>query len=556
VGEGQDGGCFRSFNQLGVEAGDLHDSGSFNRISFKKGTGMKTFKEILTTNALLYPDKASFIFKDERYTFKQTNNRVNSMLNALSSMGIKKGDHVGILAYNCPRYFEAFALSKGGLVCVPLNFRSVARELVYLINNSETNTIIIAKEFIDIINSIKIEIPGVKNFISMNTDVEGMKNYEDLIKQFEPVEPSDPINPDDDASIYYTSGTTGKPKGAVHTHKSLLAEIDLPNRDLTSDDVALCVMPFFHVGGTAAYQFAVYKSGAASVVLEKFDETDMLRTIEKENVTYVNMVPAMVIRMLDHPDFNKFDLSTLKTIGFTGAPMPTEVMKKATAFFGRMIIHQELGQTETLNLTRFKKHEYILDGSPRDTKRLESAGKPAYPGEVMVADENGNEVPRGQVGEIVSRSDRNMRGYWKMPKETAETIKDGWLHTGDLGRMDEDGFLFIVDRKKDMIISGGENIYSQEVEDVLYSHPAVLYAAVIGVPDEKWGEAVKAVLVLKRGMAATEKEITDFCKENLAGYKKPKSIEFRDNLPMTGSGKIQKNLIREPYWKGCDKKVN
>jgi long-chain acyl-CoA synthetase len=160
------------------------------------------------------------------------------------------------------------------------------------------------------------------------------------------------------------------------------------------------------------------------------------------------------------------------------------------------------------------------------------------------------------VGEIISRSDRNMRGYWKMPEETAETIRDGWLHTGDLGRMDEDGFLFIVDRKKDMIISGGENIYSQEVEDILYSHPAVLYAAVIGVPDKKMGEAVKAILVLKRGMTATESEIIDFCKENLAGYKKPKSVEFRDELPLTGSGKIQKNLIREPYWKGYEKKVN
>jgi len=517
---------------------------------------VKTFKDIVVKNAELYPDKTAFVFKGERYTFREVNDRVNSMINALSDMGVNKGDHIGILAYNCPQYFEAFALSKAGLVCVPLNFRSVERELIYLINDSGINTVIVAKEFVNLVNSTRGEIKGVKNFIALNCEAEGMKNYEKLIKGFAPGEPVNAVSPEDDAAIYYTSGTTGRPKGAVHTHKSLLAEINLPNRDLWPKDVALCVMPFFHVGGTAAYQFGVFKAGATSVILEKFDELDVLKTMEKEGVTYVNMVPAMIIRLMDYPDLKKYDLSALKTIGFTGAPMPVEVLKKCTAYFGRPIIHQELGQTETLNLTRFKKDEYKFNGSPTDIKRFESAGKPAFEREVMIVDEKGNEVQRGQVGEIVSRSDRNMKGYLNMPRETAETIRDGWLHTGDLGRMDEDGFIFIVDRKKDMIISGGENIYSQEVEDVLYSHPAVLYAAVIGIPDDKWGESVKAIIVLRNGMKATEDEIIDHCKVNLAGYKKPRSVEFRDSMPMTGSGKIQKNLIREPYWKGYGKKVN
>jgi long-chain acyl-CoA synthetase len=517
---------------------------------------MNSFREMLIKNAEYYPDKTAFIFKDKRYTFKQVNNRVNSIINALSVMGLKKGDHIGILAYNCPQYFEAFALSKAGFVCVPLNFRSVARELIYLINNSEIKTLIIAKEFIDLVNSLKSQIGGVKNFIALDFEADGMKNYEELIlRTHGPVEPGDNINPEDDAAIYYTSGTTGRSKGAVHTHKSLLAEINLPNRDLSPEDNALCVMPFFHVGGTAAYQFGVYAAGATSVVLEKFNETDVLKIIESERITYVCMVPAMIIRLLDYPDLKEFDISSLKTIHFTGAPMPVDVLRRGTAVFGSLF-HQELGQTETLNLSRFKKNEYKINGTPKDIKRLESAGKPAIEGEIKIVDEKGNEVPLGQVGEIVSCSDRIMRGYWKMPKETDETIRDGWLHTGDLGRMDEDGYLFIVDRKKDMIISGGENIYSQEVEDALYSHPAVLYAAVIGVPDEKMGESVKAVLVLKSGATATEKEIIDYCKENLAGYKKPKTVEFFDSLPMTGSGKIQKNLIREKYWKEYDKKVN
>jgi long-chain acyl-CoA synthetase len=517
---------------------------------------MQTFKEILIENAKLYANKTAFLFKEQRYTFKEVNARVNSLINALSDMGVKKGDHVGILAYNCPQYFETFALSKAGLVCVPLNFRSVGRELIYLINNSEINTIIVANEFFDLVSSIRKEIKGVKNFISMNRDVEGMINYEQLISNFSNDEPTNEISPEDDAIIYYTSGTTGQPKGAVHTHKGIMAELNLPTKELTPDDVALCVMPFFHYGGTAAYQFAVFKAGAKSVVLEKFDEAEVLETIEKERATYTNIVPAMIIRLLDYPDLNKFDLSSLKTIGFTGAPLPVDVMKRGTAYFGRSIFHQELGQTETGNLTLFKKDEYNIKGSGSEIQRLESAGKSVIKGEVIIMDENGDEVPRGHIGEIVSCSARNMRGYWNMQKETEETIRDGWLHTGDLGRMDEDGFIFIVDRKKDMIISGGENIYSQEVEDVLSSHPAVLYAAVIGVPDKKWGEAVKAVLVLKKGMKATEEEIIDYCKENLASYKKPKSVEFRDSLPMTGSGKIQKHQIREECWKGYKKKVN
>jgi acyl-CoA synthetase (AMP-forming)/AMP-acid ligase II len=517
---------------------------------------MQTFKEILTESAKLYGNKTAFVFKGKRYTFREVNERVNSVIDALFHMGVKKGDHVGILAYNCPQYFEAFALSKAGLVCVPLNFRSVGRELIYLINNSEINTIIVANEFIDLVSSIRKEIKGVKNFISMNRDVEGMINYEQLISNFSHDEPTNEISPEDDAIIYYTSGTTGQPKGAVHTHKGIMAEINLPTKELTPDDVALCVMPFFHYGGTAAYQFTVFKSGTKSVVLEKFDEAEVLETIEKERVTYTNIVPAMIIRLLDYPDLKKFDLSSLKTIGFTGAPLPVDVMKRGTAYFGRSIFHQELGQTETGNLTLFKKDEYNIKGSGREIQRLESAGKAVIEGEVIIMDENGNEVPRGQVGEIVSCSARNMRGYWNMQKETEETIRDGWLHTGDLGRMDEDGFIFIVDRKKDMIISGGENIYSKEVEDVLYTHPAVLHAAVIGVPDKKWGEAVKAVLVLKKGMKATEEEIIDYCKENLAGYKKPRTVEIRDSLPMTGSGKIQKHQIREEYWKGYKKKIN
>ena len=521
----------------------------------KRHSKIQPLKELLNKNAQTYSDKTAFIFENKRYTFKQFNQRVNSLINALTSMGVRKGDRVAILAYNCPQYFEVFNIGKAGMICVTLNYRSVGRELVYLINNSEANTLILEKEFVNTILSIRHELGGVKNFICLDAAVEHMASYEQLISSFPPDEPVEEVGEDDPVCIIYTSGTAGRPKGAIHTNKSMLAEIMVPHRDLSSNDVALCVMPFFHVGGSAAYLFPAFAFGATIVIHKKFDEIPTLETIEREKVTYTCLVPAMIIRLLEHPDLDKYDLSSLRTIAYTGAPIPFEALRRGVERFGK-IFFQLLGQTETLNLTVLKKEDHNIEGTAKEIKRLESVGKPPGEGELRIVDEQGHDVPVGEVGEIVAHSDRIMKGYWKLPEETAETIKDGWLHTGDMGRMDEDGYIYIVDRKKDMIISGGENIYSREVEEVLYTHPAVQEATVVGAPDEKWGESVKAVIVLREGMTATEDEIINFCKEHLASYKKPKSVEFWDSLPMTGSGKIKKNEIRDRYWKGYEKKVH
>jgi len=382
-----------------------------------------------------------------------------------------------------------------------------------------------------------------------------MASYEQLISSFPPDEPTEEVKTDDPSILFYTSGTTGRPKGAIHTHKSILAEAAAVGQNFTTKDIALCVMPFFHVAGSAVYLFPAYASGATIVIHKKFDELAILQTIEREKVTYICLVPAMIIRLLEHPETDKYDLSSLRTIVYTGAPMPFEALKQGVKRFGKIFV-QLLGQTETLNLTILEKEDHNIKGSAKETRRLESVGRPPKAGQIRLVDEKDNDVPVGEVGEIIARSDRMMKGYWKMPKETAETIKDGWLHTGDLGRMDEDGYIYIVDRRKDMIISGGENIYSREVEEVLYTHPAVQEAAVVGIPDEKWGESVKAVIVLRKGHTATEEDIINFCKDRLASYKKPRSVEFWDSLPMTGSGKIMKNEIREKYWKGYEKKVH
>ncbi|MGB9301168.1 MAG: AMP-binding protein, partial [Anaerolineae bacterium] len=255
------------------------------------------------------------------------------------------------------------------------------------------------------------------------------------------------------------------------------------------------------------------------------------------------------------PNLSQYDLSSLHAVGYTGAPMPVEALRRGVGLLGEVFV-QELGQTETLNMSVLKREDHKVEGSPKELRRLESAGKPLKEGELRIVDEQGRDVPVGEPGEIIARSDRMMKGYWRLPMDTAETIKDGWLHTGDVGKMDEDGYIYVVDRRKDMIISGGENIYPREIEEVLYMHPAVLEAAVVGVPDDKWGESVKAVVVLRPGSAVCEEEIIEFCKDHMASYKKPRSVEFWDDFPRTGSGKIKKGEIRESYWEGHEKRVH
>ncbi len=516
---------------------------------------MRTLRDMINDNALRHPDKIAFKSGAESYTFGQVNRRINSLTNALADLGIGKGDRVGILAYNCPRHFELFGLAKAGLVCVPLNCRSVGRELSYLINHSELSALVLESDFIDVVDSIRDELKGVREFVCLDGAVQSMRSYEQLIEDYPPDEPTDDVEPDDPCVLFYTSGTTGWPKGAIHTHRSLVAEASFPHRGLSPDDVVLCVMPFFHVGGSAAHMIPAFAAGATMVVHRRFDEALVLETIEREKVSYVFLVPTMILRLLEHPAFDDYDLSSLRAVGYTGAPMPVDALRRGIARFGE-VFFQELGQTETLGMTVLRREEHKLDGSPKILRRLESVGKPLTEGELRIVDDDGRDVPIGEPGEIVARSDRIMQGYWRMPEETASTLRDGWLHTGDVGRMDADGYVYLVDRKKDMIISGGENIYSREVEEVLYMHPAVLEAAVVGVPDEKWGESVKAIVVLRRGAGASEAEIIDFCREHLASYKKPGSVEFWSELPKTGSGKIKKDEIREPYWMGHEKRIH
>jgi acyl-CoA synthetase (AMP-forming)/AMP-acid ligase II len=513
--------------------------------------------DLLIRNVRKFPHKEAVIFEDTRYTFSQLNARVNSLANGLMGIGVKKGDRVAILANNCLQYMEIYlAVAKAGMVIVPLNYRLVSKELSYLLNNSEANTLIIGSEYLETINSIRSGLKCVEHFICLE-DVPGdTRSYEELIAGSSPDEPSVDIDEEDMVAIIYTSGTTGLPKGAVATHKSWFgnATNTVIRLQVSSDDITLHVTPFFHVAPVWP-MFAHFYMGATNVILRAFDPQVVLETMEKENITTCNMVPVMIMRLLECPNVDKYDLRRLRWIGYGASPMPLEVLKEAFRVFGKRFI-QVYGLTEAGPLvTILSQEEHILSGPQKLVKRLESCGRPIINVEARVVNEKGDDVAPGEMGEIVVRGDTVMKGYWKNETETANVLKDGWLHTGDVATVDEDGYFYILDRKKDMIISGGENIYPREIEDVIHTHPAVRDVAVIGVPDEKWGEAVKAVIVCKEGASVSAEEIINLCKENLASYKKPKSVDFAEELPRNPTGKILKKVLREKYWKGHTKLV-
>jgi acyl-CoA synthetase (AMP-forming)/AMP-acid ligase II len=516
---------------------------------------MNNLGEYIRQNAERYPEKVAFVFENKNYTFKQVNQRVNSLINALADLGVKKGDRVAILSHNCPQYFEVFGITKGSRICVPLHSRSTKQELVYLLNNSRASTVIVANDYVDLVTSIRSKVPAVKNIICLDAEREDLLNYEDLIAGYSSDEPTGIVARDDPCVIFYTSATTGRPKGAVHTQESMIMENKQPFHDATVDDVCACVMPFFHAGGSMGLLFPCFCAGATIVVLRSFDENGFLHTLEEERVTITTLVPIMINRLLENQDIGNYNLKKLRTIMYTGAPTPIEVLKTGIRRLGNIFV-QIYGQTEANTVTFFAKEDHKVKGSEKEIKRLRSAGKPSHNCDVRIVNDNDEDVQIGHAGEIILRSPQLMKGYWKMPEESRATFRGGWLHTGDIGRMDEDGFIYLVDRKYDIIISGGENIYSKEIEDILNIHPAVSETAVIGVPDKKWGESAKALIVLKDGMKATGEEIIDFCKQHLNSLKTPKSVEFWEELPRNQNGKIKKTRIRERFWVGYDRRIN
>ncbi len=517
-----------------------------------------TFADLIVRNALFYPNREAFIYQDKMVTFKEYNNRVNSLIHALHDRGVKKQDVIGVLSWNCLEYQDVFgAAEKGGFAISPFNPRLSFNELEYLINDSQANTLFVGPELVDMVEKLRGRITNVKNFVSFESPVLGMRYHADLLKSYPFTEPEVTSDEDDLVYMFYTSGTTGAPRGAIYNHKRQFENFMLYLIELAilPGDRQLMVMPMFHTGG-ATWCRAYFGRGCLNVILKSFDARETLQAIQDFKITDIHIVPTHLAVMLDLPDFKKYDISSMKRMFYAASPMPLELLRKALEVWGPIFV-QAFGQTESGPIVSWlhgRDHD-VLDKPPEIQAKLSSCGQPALTCHVRIVDEKGNDLPPGEVGEIIVKSRHNMLEYWNKPEYTAETLVDGWLHTGDMGRYDEQGYIYIVDRKKDMIISGGENIYPREVEEVLYRHPAILECTVIGIPDPRWVESVHAIVSFKKGMSVTPEELIAFCKEQIARYKAPKSVEIVDELPKSSAGKILKRQLREKFWVARDRQV-
>ncbi|WP_249593897.1 long-chain-fatty-acid--CoA ligase [Peribacillus frigoritolerans] len=494
----------------------------------------------LGRNARQTPEKIAVICEDRQYTYDQLNRIVNRFAHGLQVLGIEKGDKVAFMLKNS-EYFPIsyFAVAKLGGVIVPINCRLTKSEAAYIVEHSDAKLIIFDEEFGELIEqavSTKVE-----HVIAVHqAKIEGHLSFNDVLSENE----SDPdvvVNRNDDIEILYTSGTTGKSKGVLFDHNCVLSAIinSIPAFGQYNNDRPLHIAPFFHAAQLRYMTRGIFLS-STNVILRSFDPIETLEAISNHKITLFFGVPTMYNLLLQVPNKEQYDLSSIKICGYGAAPMAPEIVKQSMEMFGTDRFFNQCGLTEGGPGGIFL--------TPEEHKsKLGASGKPRFLMEARVVDQEGELVAPGIVGELVLRGESVMKGYYKNPEATSETIRDGWLFTGDLCTIDEDGYITLVDRGKDMIISGGSNVYSVEVEQVLYSFPAVLEAAVIGIPDEKWGETVAAIIVPKPGHKIDIGELEAFCRENLAGYKIPRIVRFMDTLPRNASGKILKYELRKNF---------
>ncbi|MCD2172240.1 class I adenylate-forming enzyme family protein [Rhizobium sp. C4] len=511
---------------------------------------MKLLADVHERNASLFPNAPAIVFDDQVKTFGQHWDRINRLAHGLHQGGAKRQDRVAILAMNTPEYIEVYsACERAGYITTTVNFRLAAPEILYVLNDAAPQALIFEAQYAGMIDGLRDSLT-IEQYICLGPDIPAWAaSYEDVIAAGSPDGPPFRARQDDGALIMYTSGTTGRPKGVLRSQwgEARLAEVMAGQLGTTSASRQLLMMPFFHAGSRSQYVGAFWKGGAV-YMHRSFDPQRILRTIEAERITHLHLAPVMVQNVLDAPEIGNHDLSSVRTILYAAAPMPVPVLKRGLAVFGPVFANG-YGSTET-NCSCHYPHQHKIDGTEDDIRRLGSVGQPATDADIRILDEKGHECPVGVAGEVVVRSDTALMRYWNNDKATAETLRDGWFHMGDIGYMDEEKFIFLVDRKKDMIISGGENIYCREVEEALITHPALSDVAVIGVPDEKWGESVKAIAVLAPGQQATEQEMIEHARSLIARYKCPKSVIFVEELPRLPSGKVSKVILRERYGAG------
>ena len=508
---------------------------------------MNVFGDIIRLNAKRYPEKKAVVMDGKSLTFSQLNCLSNQLAYGLLSINVKPGDRVGLLAYNCLEYVIInFAVAKCGAILVPINFRFKESELTYVINNSQPKVLFLGPQFLSLVEDAKsqfstqpqripIEGKPLESGHSLSTLMDGRSTSDPAIK----------VDPSSAASIIYTAGTTGFPKGVLASHSSFLSTNTglIVEGDICHHDIVLVALPLFHAGGLHMLVQPPLEMGATVILMGKgFDPDAFLDAIDRHCITLTMCAPTQLAMIANHPNVGKYNLSSLIKMWYGSSAISPSVLEASRKIF-QAGFYQWYGQTEA---------GIVLVLRPEDhTGHTHCTGREVFHADVRVVDENGNDTLEGEVGEIVSSYEPlGMMGYYGNEEATRRVKRDGWIHTEDLARVEGGGFFTIVDRLRDMIISGGENIYSKEIEDVIVIHPAVKEVAVFGIPDEIYGESVCAVVVRKRGFELSQQEVIDFCASRISSYKKPKRVDFTDELPKNPAGKITKNVLREPYWAG------
>jgi fatty-acyl-CoA synthase len=516
---------------------------------------MRTVGDIAAVNAKRFPNKTAVIMGDEQLSFRDLDGKANQLAHGIMAMGIKPGDKVAILSFNSLQWIVIlFALAKCGACVVPVNFRYRKDELAYVLNNSEAKVLFFGPEFASLIEEAKPGLDMVPRLVPISgdpIDPSPGPSYTSLMEGQPTGEPqirTDPVWP---LSLTYTSGTTGVPRGVLASHSAFLNIYigQMVEGDVKTNEVALVCLPFFHVSAIhSVLQPAFLKGGTGVILGAGFDPEKVLDTVARHRVTMTMWVPTQLAMLINHPAIDKFDVSSLKKIWYGSSPITPPVLEESMRRF-KADFYQFYGQTESGMVSVLPPEDHL-------NERSQFTGREFFNADLRFVDEDGRDAEVGEVGEIISRQEGlGMIGYHKMEEANRNTVRDGWIHTGDLARYEGNGYFTIVDRLKDMIISGAENIYPKEIEGVISRYPGVSEVAVFGIPDDVYGESVCAAIVSQPGHTLTEKEIIDYCASRLSSYKKPKRVALVNELPKNAFGKVTKNVLREPYWAGRKKRI-